>query len=164
MCQNQISRIRLKLQPSFYFVHWWKYVHTLSRTWEYMCAFYGVDWNAAVKLCPTFLSILTWASPCREGVCAWMRGMCVQHLGLYLEKTGCAACAFLKCSADPVEERSPWRLRWKWCGDNTGFIRQGGENAEVRQHKTFLARGRCRITVSFDEWICCKFSGVLLFR
>lgn len=84
-----------------------------------------VDRNAVMKLhnIPVYSDMGESLESCvRLCVGLWMCGMCVQCLGLYLEKTGRAACAFLKWAADPVEEPSPWKLKWKRCGHHTGFI------------------------------------------
>lgn len=66
---------------------------------EDLCVFYKPDKNAVMKLCPTFLCILTWESPWRGGVCECVECV-VQYSGLSLEKTGRAACAFLKWAAE----------------------------------------------------------------
>lgn len=75
--------------------------------------FYWLDRNAVIKLCPTFLCILTWESPRRERRCVWIRGMRVQYFGLSLEKTGRAACAWLKWAAQLITMETEMEVMFK---------------------------------------------------
>lgn len=95
---------------------------------EGLCVYYGPDRNAAVKLCPTFLCILTWESPWR-GVCAWMCGMRAQYsVSFFRNGWVCGACIL--------------RMSGRTCGGLVAMETEMGKDVGVESRIGYV--GRCR--------------------